>query len=57
MEPVTFDLTTTALRQVNTALHAPGLLGEFVIDNPAGAHNVAVGVNAPVQVTVNGHVG
>ena len=35
----------------------PDLSGEFVIDNPAGAHNVAVGLDAPVQVTVDGHVG
>lgn len=54
---LTFDLSRTALREVNAALHAPDLAGEIVIDNPAGAHNVAVGVNAPVKVTVNGHVG
>ena len=35
-----FDLRTTPLREVNAALHAPGLAGEFVILNPAGAHNV-----------------
>ncbi|WP_099024990.1 GltB/FmdC/FwdC-like GXGXG domain-containing protein [Mycolicibacterium palauense] len=53
----TFDLRTTPLREVNAALHAPDLSGEFVIDNPHGAHNVAVGLDAPVTVTVNGHVG
>ncbi|MGE0219671.1 protein glxC [Mycolicibacterium sp.] len=53
----TFDLSTTPLREVNTALHAPDLDGEFVIEHPAGAHNVAVGLNAPVTVTVGGHVG
>lgn len=52
-----FDLRTTPLREVNTALHKSGIDGEFVIDHPDGAHNVAVGVNAPVRVTVNGHVG
>jgi glutamate synthase domain-containing protein 3 len=54
---LTFDLTKTPLREVNTALHAAELSGEFVIENPAGAHNVAVGVNAPVKITVDGHVG
>lgn len=54
---VGFDLRTTPLRDVNTALHKPGIAGEFVVDHPDGAHNVAVGVNAPVHVTVNGHVG
>jgi methylamine---glutamate N-methyltransferase subunit B len=53
----TFDLRTTPLREVNTALHAPDLAGDFVIEHPAGAHNVAVGLNAPVRVTVEGHVG
>ncbi|MCP9275744.1 GltB/FmdC/FwdC-like GXGXG domain-containing protein [Mycolicibacterium arenosum] len=60
MEPLTatrFDLKTTPLRDVNSALHAADVTGEFIIDNPAGAHNVAVGLNAPVKVTVAGHVG
>ena len=53
----TFDLRTVSLRDVNAALHAPGLEGEFVVECPAGAHNVAVGIDAPVKVTVDGHVG
>ncbi|WP_423785252.1 protein glxC [Gordonia paraffinivorans] len=51
-----FDLATTPLREVNSALHGD-ISGEIVIDNPAGAHAVAAGVNAPVKITVNGHVG
>lgn len=54
---VAYDLATTPLREVNTALHAPVLSGDFVIANPAGAHNVAVGLDAPVRVTIEGHVG
>jgi glutamate synthase domain-containing protein 3 len=54
---VKFDLAKTPLREVNSALHAPDLEGEFVIENPAGAHNVAVGLDAEVTVTVVGHVG
>jgi glutamate synthase domain-containing protein 3 len=53
----TYDLTVTPLREVNQALHAPGLTGEFVIEQPFGAHSVAVGVDAPVKITVDGHVG
>ncbi|MGW5105946.1 GltB/FmdC/FwdC-like GXGXG domain-containing protein [Nocardia sp. NPDC004123] len=53
----TFDLVITPLREVNQALHAECLSGEFVIDNPFGAHNVAVGIDAPVKVTINGHLG
>jgi methylamine---glutamate N-methyltransferase subunit B len=56
-ETTTFDLQTTPLRQVNAALHAPSLAGEYVIENPQGAHSVAVGLNSPVKVTVNGNVG
>ncbi len=52
-----YDLQTIPLREVNTALHAPDLAGEFVIGRPAGAHNIAVGLNAPVTVTIEGHVG
>src|SRR4029078_11537335 len=52
-----YDLRTTPLREVNSALHQEDLSGEFVIAHPDGAHNVAVGVDAPVKVTVEGHVG
>lgn len=52
-----FDLRDTPLREVNAALHAPDLTGEFLIVDPAGAHNVAVGLNAEVKVTIDGHVG
>jgi glutamate synthase domain-containing protein 3 len=54
---VTFDLAKETLREINSTLHASNLTGEFVIANPAGAHNVAVGLDAPVTVTVLGHVG
>jgi methylamine---glutamate N-methyltransferase subunit B len=57
MDPLTFDLAETPLREVNAALHQPDLSGEIIVENPSGAHNVAVGLNAPVQVTVDGHVG
>ena len=54
---VGYDLRTTPLRDVNAALHQPGVEGEYVIAHPDGAHNVAVGLNAPIRVTVEGHVG
>jgi methylamine---glutamate N-methyltransferase subunit B len=53
----TFDLRRTTLRDVNAALHSPDVAGEFVIEHPAGAHNVAVGIDAPLNVTIDGHVG
>ena len=48
---------TTPLREVNAALHAPGLSGDFVIAHPDGAHNVAVGLDAPIRLRIEGHVG
>jgi len=58
METLTkFDLSAVALRDVNAALHAKNLSGEFVIENPSGAHNLAVGLDAPVKITIDGHVG
>ncbi|MEE3852032.1 protein glxC [Gordonia sp. LSe1-13] len=52
----TFDLAAMTLREVNAALHGD-ISGEVVIDHPSGAHSVAAGVNAPVKITINGHVG
>ncbi len=52
----TFDLATMPLREVNSALHGE-ISGEILIENPSGAHSVAAGVNAPVKITVDGHVG
>lgn len=58
MDAVTrYDLREVALREVNAALHAAGPSGEYVIEHPDGAHNVAVAVNAPVKITIDGHVG
>ena len=57
MNPTRFDLRTTKLREINAALHHRDLSGDFVIEHPDGAHNVAVGLDAPVRVTVEGHVG
>ena len=60
MENLSFDLARDTVREVNQRLHAPAdsLAGCFVaIFNPDGAHNIAVGLNAPVAVTVHGHAG
>lgn len=54
---IRYDLRVSALREVNGALHAPDVSGSFVIEHPEGAHNVAVGLNRPIKVTIDGHVG
>jgi glutamate synthase domain-containing protein 3 len=51
------DLSTTPLRELNAALHEPGVSGRWRITNPRGAHAVAVGIDAPLEVDIEGHVG
>ena len=50
------DLAGGDLRSVNRTLHEAHL-GEFTIRNPQGTHAVAAGLDAPLAVTVEGHVG
>lgn len=55
-----FDLATSELRELNHALHG---LGEgtnetrWDIANPRGLHAIAVGVNAPVEISIHGSTG
>lgn len=54
------DLAATALRELNSALHAQGPGANetlWEIRNPRGSHAVAVGVNAPLDVEIRGSVG
>ena len=59
MESVTFDLSTQSLRQVNHFLHRELPAGDLhvVVTNPDGAHNIAVGVDAPIDIDIQGHAG
>ncbi len=60
MEHINFDLEAAPLREVNQFLHndANKLAGkQFTIINPNGAHNIAVGLKANVDVTIDGHAG
>ncbi|WP_025871255.1 protein glxC [Methylobacillus glycogenes] len=60
METVKFDLEKHTLREVNQYLHSDAsvLDGKAVtIDNPNGSHNIAVGLKADVNVTIQGHAG
>jgi glutamate synthase domain-containing protein 3 len=57
---VVFDLGLAKLRELNAALHAlPAETNETAwhIANPRGQHAIAVGVTAPVAITIDGHVG
>jgi len=56
----TLDLNVTAVRAVNEALHrlSPDTNETFwQIENPQGKHAIGVGIDAPVEVEINGHVG
>ena len=60
MDCLTFDLSALGVRPLNQHLHGPSeSLSDqhIVVVNPDGAHNIAVGVNAPVKVTIEGHAG
>ncbi|TKV74093.1 protein glxC [Bradyrhizobium elkanii] len=56
------DLLTTSLRDLNSTLQVLGSAtrpGEasFRILNPNGAHAIAVGIDAPLDIEIAGHVG
>lgn len=56
----TIDLAKTPLRELNQALQAQAEQTnqtEWVIENPKGGHAIAVGLNAPIEVTVKGSTG
>jgi methylamine---glutamate N-methyltransferase subunit B len=60
MEGLTFDLSAGGVRPLNQYLHGPAaeLSGQhIVVVNPDGAHNIAVGMDAAVKVTIEGHAG
>jgi glutamate synthase domain-containing protein 3 len=57
------DLADGGLRELNARLHADAAAGEtggpraWCIVNPGGRHNVAVGLDAELDVEIDGHVG
>lgn len=54
------DLATASLRELNETLQAQtgGMTDPcWEVLNPRGSHAVAVGLNAPIEVTVKGHTG
>jgi glutamate synthase domain-containing protein 3 len=56
------DLARTSLRELNARLHAAAAEGDgapqrWRVENPGGRHAVAVGLDAPFEVDIDGHVG
>ncbi len=60
VKSIEYDLKSAPLREINQFLHgdAHTLAGKQVtISNPNGAHNIAVGLKANVDVIIDGHAG
>ncbi|MDC0610947.1 hypothetical protein OAP63_09430 [Vibrio sp.] len=56
----TVDLKTSSVRELNQQLHdqkADLTEAEWVITNPQGAHNIAVGLDSKIVLDVHGHAG
>ncbi|MFA5122803.1 protein glxC [Zavarzinia sp.] len=51
------DLASATVRELNAALHAKPEHGHWRVLNPAGRHAIAAGLDAPVTVGIEGHVG
>jgi methylamine---glutamate N-methyltransferase subunit B len=51
------DLAETPLRDLNRRLHAADPPARWRVAHPNGAHAVAVGIDAELEVDVDGHVG
>jgi glutamate synthase domain-containing protein 3 len=54
---LSFDLATDSVRELNRRLHEPGGGGRVTVLNPGGRHNLAVGLDGPWDVEIDGHVG
>lgn len=60
MDSLTFDLAERPLRELNQFLHkeaGPSGVRQVCVHNPDGAHNIAVGLDCPVKVNIEGHAG
>lgn len=57
LQTATYDLATTTTRELNAALHATEAPASVEVANPQGAHALACGLNRPIDVRIDGHVG
>ncbi|MDR1855107.1 MAG: protein glxC [Azoarcus sp.] len=56
----TIDLSTASVRELNQALHEQHKQlteRDWVIAHPAGKHNIAVGIDEPLKIDIQGHAG
>jgi methylamine---glutamate N-methyltransferase subunit B len=59
LETATVDLAESSLRELNAALHQVNGRSprRWRVLNPRGAHALAVGLDAPIEVEIDGHAG
>jgi methylamine---glutamate N-methyltransferase subunit B len=59
-EPAVVDLSVAGVRELNAALHAPDVADKATswrVTHPDGRHSIAVGLDAELDVRIEGHVG
>jgi glutamate synthase domain-containing protein 3 len=56
-EALSFDLASDSVRELNQRLHETLEPHSVRVLNPAGRHSIAVGIDAPHEVEIDGHVG
>ena len=56
---LSFDLAIDTVRELNARLHLldDHPVGRVIVRNPGGKHAIAVGLDAPYEVEIDGHVG
>jgi glutamate synthase domain-containing protein 3 len=52
-----FDLASSTVRELNEMLHSKPRAGRVIVHNPSGKHSIAVGLDGPSEVEIEGHVG
>ncbi|HYH25512.1 MAG TPA: hypothetical protein VD834_09215 [Blastococcus sp.] len=60
VEPALVDLSLSDVRELNKALHAPDVTDKATrwrVTHPDGRHSIAVGLDAEIDVEIDGHVG
>lgn len=56
-ESTTVDLAVTSVRELNQAIHNAAEGQAWTVTNPGGKHSLAVGIDADIAVTIEGHAG
>ncbi len=56
-EGLSVDLATESVRSLNQRLHEAAVPERIYILNPGGKHAIAVGLDSPCEVEIEGHVG